>query len=74
MIIAVYSTRTMNLFTRLLKSTPLYRRQDRNIKWYKSYSHTLYENWKIQCEKNKELEEKLKNEKRKNKENNRKVK
>lgn len=62
--------KTTNLFTKIYKLVPLYRKQKRTISWYKTYTNNLYNNWKIQCEKNKILEEKLKNEKRKNKENN----
>lgn len=63
----------MRLFTKLLSKLPQYKKQQKTLNWYKTYTHNLYENWKLQCEKNRELESRLKND-RKNERNNKRTK
>lgn len=53
----------------LIDLIPYVKKKNKTLKWYNTSYHKMYENWKIQCEKNRELEKRLKNE-RKNVKNN----
>lgn len=48
----------------VLDLIPYVKKKNKTLNWYKTYTHNLYENWKIQCEKNRELESRLKSDRK----------
>lgn len=50
---------------KILEKLPIVKKKNKTIKWFQTYSKNLYENLKIQWEKNEELEEEIKKLKKK---------
>lgn len=45
---------------KILEKLPIVKKKNKTIKWFQTYSKNLYENLKIQWEKNKKLEDEIK--------------